>query len=763
MLKLINHIPHISFAALVNNDIVGEATLKMGLMRQRKGKATCWPHIKEGREVWLNYEGLAPKYQEAIKNRIGDPYQATAQQATSQAIRQHVSTQAALLELHARYHQMGDVQHYRINHKLATDKAQDLAWGAAWLRMLDAHKTSTDTKIIGYDTKMDLRNGVLAAIVVDSDNNGTHRYGFKVQNLRVLQNKELDWRKAQQAVLATYEGPQHKALTTANNAALDGLVPGYFGNTNTQIIGRTSHFLASGETRCDTEQNNTPVLLGDRLDISEFHAATILYLFMNPGKANKFDFENIHYRYTRECAKQNQKPVSISALKHFLNRNEVRQFATLERDGMAAYETYLPHVYGKRPQMSLSKGGYDGFQVDFYTNVEQMRVMLTCVAVFDYASEAVTGFDVGLVEDGRMVRNMYLNHLNLNGGRSYMEIESDRFSGNLAKETQRIFTACCNTVTQPKPNDPRGLTSNPKARFVERLLQELNRLTQNVDGWKGTNITSIDRQRKPNTELGIQAQETYAHGVKQLIALVGIYNNQPIAKYNGKSRMEMYLENLNPAAPVVAPETRATLLNQWTIATVNNAKVLITVNRRTYEYAWPQYHQHLQHMAKGNKVRVYFDETDMDEVTVFGYTDKADTDTDRYLCSLTLLERAQRSVAEQTPADLARIGQMDRDRASVLDNTLRKQVEWEASVLGIELLEGATIAEKRAIVAGERNRQQLIETTEELYADALATPSAQQSTDYYTDRLLRTQGHAVPVEKETSTQSKRDFIKNRTI
>jgi hypothetical protein len=638
-----------------------------------------------------------------------------------------------LIRLHeSQFVSIEDFDYYRTFHKLASNKANDLMAAAGWLKLLNAFHTKTETNQIGFDSKLVLRENVLKVV------REKELYGFKVSNLRVLQNKEYAWRDA---------------FAKSLKDALSSLVPGYIGNANAQKLGKPTG-------------KDDLLLPSGRINLKEWHASTLILLYTNPGAANKFDKEETYRRYLRKCVAENQIPVSLSRVKSFLNNQEVKLYTTWERDGFAQLDKVLPHVKGKRPEYSLTKGGYDGLQVDFYTDVEGKRMMLTVVAVFDYASEAITGFDVGMVENGLMVRNMYRNHLKNTGGKTYMELESDRFSGNLAAETTRLFKTTCNTLTQPKPNDPHKKAPNPKSRFVERVVQELNRLAQNVPGWKGTNITSIDRNRKPNPDyMSGNSVATYEEGVKQVLNLVNIYNNVALEKFDGKSRIEQFKQCLNPKAPVVSPELQALLLNQHTITTIRNSVVKITVNKRDYEYEFYQYTKLLHLINKKLQVRVYFDETDMSTVDVFGFDDADNQDEDRYLATLGKLTRVQRSKHEQTPEDLKRLGKMQHQRSTLLEDIDRKSLEMEAAYYGMELPQGISLKEMRMLVLAERENQQgvLVEPLEKRFEVELSTESAHQYTSYYEDALLRNQGFQVPsvASSPSDEQARREFSRRK--
>jgi len=708
---------------------ISDNTIKSGLIRNRNGQIPTWKHKShesDKRIKLVDFDSLP----EATKSKLPSRAELVKlSQANTTEAQLNIYEEAcySLADLHARNCLISDY-HFFLKRTASQTKAEDLKQAAGWLRLLNQYRTPKETRTINFNTKADLRKAVVEQLYSDFKRNKAHLYGFKITNATVLQRKELEWFNAFET-----ESEKHKSESKierdrlANEAALSTLVHENFGNNHRRVLGKLN-----------VNEGDRILLPSGRIDFSEWNARTLVYLFMNPGRANKYDFENIYRRYEYECKKAERKPeVEISAVKEFLCSNEVALFTKRERHGWAELDKMLPHVYGKGYQYSLSKGGYDGFQVDFNTKIPGKQFMLTVVAVFDYMSEAITGFDVGMVEDGLMVRNMYRNHLNLMGGRSFIEIESDRFSGNLTDDTRTIFEKTCQYISQPTPNDPEGKAPNPKSRFVERLILELNRLTQNFPGWKGTNITSIDKNRKPNPDYRSgNFIEGYTESVKQIIDLVNIYNNDV---YNRQSsRMQTCLDNLNPNAPLIPRENISMLLNQSTMVTVRNAKISFEVNRRLYEYAFPEFDQHVHSMIKGYRVKVYFDEMDMSTIDVFG-------ENDQYIGTLGKLNRMARAKAEQTREDLQLLGEMTSNRKKAVErigDVSRKVLEFEASQLGIDI-SNLSIQEAHEVIAGMKEI-----TPEELFEDALATPNAKLTNNYYEDRLLRANGEAVPVSKK---------------
>jgi hypothetical protein len=727
-------------------------TIRTQLKRNRKGVLQTWvhkSHPNDKRVKLVDYDSLPEITKSKLPSRADLLSQAQAQ-LTEQQINEKEDALDQLDLLHRELCHVSDFQYFllEINNK---GKAEDLKQAAAWLRLLSKYRTKTQTQLIGFEKKEHLRLAVLEKLeAARKQRRGEYLYGFKVSNQAVLQRKELEWSNAYEKSLDINSHlPLLEADRTANIAALTTLINANKGNSNRRVIGKLNE-----------DESKRILVSGGRIDFSEWNARTLVWLFMNPVNGNKYDFENIYRRYQLMCQRETRKPaVTISAIKDFLGSDEVRMYTMRERHGWAEHDKMLPHVFGERPKYSLSKGGYDGLQVDFNSRIDGKQLMLTIVAVFDYASEAITGFDIGMVEDGKMVRTMYRNHLALLGGRSYMEIESDRFSGNLSEETQRIFTQTCNTLTQPTPNDPQGRASNPKARFVERLIQELNRLAQNFPGWKGTNITSIDRNRKPNPDYrNGNYVEGFAESKTQIIELINAYNHD---NYNRKqSRWSVLMANINPKAPVISHELIAMLLNQNTTVKVTNGIVAFEVNRQYYEYDFNEFDHYVHKMLKGMKVKVYYDETDMTTVDVFG-------EREEYIATLGKLRRIARAKAEQTEEDIAELGRMVTRRNQTNERITRKTLEVEASMYGLDI-NGLSTEELMEQVLGARETIGADEhiTAREMFNEALTSPDAKQHATFYEDRLIRAAGESVPVhvtkqERKTDEKLLRELTKQK--
>ncbi len=74
-------LPHSNIICVTVKELVSvgvsENYLKKALNQQRNNVISCWPHHKDGRTVLLHYDGLLPKYQQLIKEKLCDGFEPT--------------------------------------------------------------------------------------------------------------------------------------------------------------------------------------------------------------------------------------------------------------------------------------------------------------------------------------------------------------------------------------------------------------------------------------------------------------------------------------------------------------------------------------------------------------------------------------------------------------------------------------------------------------------------------------------------------------
>lgn len=738
----------------------------------RKYNRLTWRSEKVDGLIVISYNSLPEATRGKLPQKNELVNQANAMKAEQKAITQEDTDSQIAYYIEDKYYLSVDLLWFQ-KQGIKKNKAYDLSRSAAVLRFLNEYKTKTATKEIGFDSKKELREAVLKYYLNSIHNKHTHKYkfwyGFKVSNYATLQQRELDWSNAMKTVIeANSNEPKFKQDQLAYDAALASLIPSHMKNQNRRVIGKV------------TDPNSPGILDGGRIDVKEYHAAVLTNIAMNPGNAGKFDHEVIHLMYLLRCKKDAVVPCALSSVKNFLSEPEVKEFIAWERHGFAEIDKILPHTHGLAPKAALAKGGFDGLSIDFYTKTvitdkegkkKTGQVMLNVVAVWDFYSEAITGLDIGIVESGEMVRTMYKNHLNTIG-RSYIEIESDRFSGNTMEDTKRIFDHCCKYVTTPVPNDPNSKAPNPKGRFAESLVKELNRLTQHVEGWKGSNITSqSDKNRVANPDYRGEAIGSFEEAVDQIIKLVNIYNFKALKKLDGGCRWDKMMANIHPDAQVIDPTAMPMLFNRWRKKQIDNEVLAVTINRKKYEFDFNGYEQYLPKIGRSRTVRLYYDESDMSTVDVYAMADPKNPnklDGDIYLTTIPALKRGQKDKVSQSRLDMAIHMKQTMRRKNKTDYLQRKELEVEASLYGIDI-GGLSIKVAKERIEGARatKQEEWIPKMEEIYADALARPEAQAAANYYTDRIITGRGlkaaapYKTPAEKKSAEQRKREFVAKR--
>ncbi len=629
--------------------------------------------------------------------------------------------EADLEVLWNKFKKITDAHYYYNKHGVAMKRAFGLAESVAVYRFLDGTRWGKVElkKATGYEKREDLYR---SAIVI-------------------LKTKELPLVPLSYDRLRTDVDAFGQWKLAKNRVDMDWFVDERKGNINNMVIGKPSYTM------------DDIMLENSNINMAEWHANTLAMLYMNPGRANKFDFEELYTRYKRKCVEWTQEAQSLSAIKRFLSQEVVQTYVTWERNGYSEFDKLLPTIRGKKPMYALNKCGIDGFQVDFRTDTGTASVMLTCVVVVDYMSECASGFAIGFTETSKLVRDAYRMHLKMYGGKTYNEIDMDGSMANTCKKSMELLEQVSKKVNTSMSDDPSNKhRSNSKSRYVERLIQEINRLSQSMVGWKGTNITSIDRNRKPNPDyMKGNALKGLAEGTKQVVQLLNIYNSEKLDKLKGMSRAETMESYMHPEAEVIDELTQARMLLERRVLTIRGGLIQIEIDKKKYEYELKDWHLHRARFAKGDKVAVYMDETDMAQIDIWGWkVDNNDNPIETYIATVQELSRVFRDVASQTDADKEALAEQMGRRKRMLGDVERKQLEIEAKNYGLELALYGDIKELRKAVEGGRMTQKTVVPMEERFEEELASEHSERVDRYFESPLTPEGGTAGAYYKTVS-------------
>jgi len=207
-MKLINNIAYLSFNEVVSYCQLSSSYLKRALRAHRNNEIKCWPHIKEGRKVWIKYDGLRKKYQKVILANIGNPYTIVQQQDLNRHNQQIQTALATLPDAMEQYYQ-GEDYIYFIRQGIDQETATHYATIAAWLRLCN----SKWYKKAGFTSKDHFLQAVINQLAEHPLN------GLKCSNIRHLKRRITQFRRhGLESVISRKIGNQNSAKLTGKPA-----------------------------------------------------------------------------------------------------------------------------------------------------------------------------------------------------------------------------------------------------------------------------------------------------------------------------------------------------------------------------------------------------------------------------------------------------------------------------------------------------------------------------------------------------------------
>ncbi len=422
---------------------------------------------------------------------------------------------------------------------------------------------------------------------------------------------------------------------------------------------------------------------GRQPKFSEIHQAIVLEIHKN---AQKLDKRRTWIEYKEVCERHNYIPVGLTTIKNFLNQDDIKAITAQSRHGSKYYDNddkYRPHTKRSRPNYSFScaagDGWYPGHAV-IKPNGSTGRVVVWLW--YDWKTETILGYEIGLTETAHLVRNAFKNILKLHNGQCPKSIVTDKMLAK-NKDNAELFSHL-----GVIPLEKRAY--NPKSNPAERLNKELNKIHHQLDPY-WANITNNSIEYKHNDEHLKQAQPLSMDKFKILVdRIVNAFNHEKLTKYNGLSRIE-YLEANKDMEPIVIDPTDQVLaFGTHKLTTVRNGFIYFNIGSKKYTYEVPNWHKIITKINPGLKVRIYFDEEDLESISVFNYSNVSDTSEDVFLCQCKQVTKFNPLPQEQINEDkqalehsLGRIKKFDSWRDSELakydailnDNDLTESIQ----------------------------------------------------------------------------------------
>lgn len=413
---------------------------------QREGKYHCWPYHKEGKNVYLHYDGLKPNYQAIIRKTLMDDLSVEEwynRNGRAEAIRARLLPYAYLT---AEDETALDAAAYPNGEKLSPEAREKAAEACRWLSLFTRLKTKQAVKEAGYRTVGELYADV--TFLID-------RQGI--------------------------------ALPTAY----------------TKLRGKIREYEAKGAACCvdfrgQSNKNAAKVYSEEQVALLQFIC----------GRGASYNAQQIATFYNTVAGAKGWDTISRRSALNYLN--EYNLIVEAGRNGSEAFRNKISmQPRRKRPSEALSFWSIDGWTVELYYQkevrtpdgkvVHTYMNRLTAVVVLDATCDFPVGYAIGECESVKLIAAAVKNaidyvHDTLGGPFRPYQIQSDHYGiksmGTIYRDVAEYFTP--------------ARVKNPKTKPVEPYFRYLNtEYCQKEFGnsnWSGFGVRTRQK-RQPNIDL----------------------------------------------------------------------------------------------------------------------------------------------------------------------------------------------------------------------------------------------------------------------
>ncbi len=433
-------------------------------------------------------------------------------------------------------------------------------------------------------------------------------YTFNMKNSISLQNKV-------------------KKLPKEPEQLRDALISKRIGNQSARKVGREDSKIVDTETG----------------EVFEFDIHKVLFFqyWMNPYKANKLTKRMVYDKYLIACGEQGVKPVSLSTVKSYINKN--RHWMSLERDGSDVYQSqsapYIPQAKLKYSG-SLWAADYSGIKLLYNDNGTARSPYM--LRIIDVASEKIVGYaltDSG--EDWQTVIECLKEAVDNNDGKAAVEFITDNGGAFISKN---IRPRLAQLFSKHRPITLGNKQANPSEMYVKFLSDK----ARQFDNWSmlgfATSFKNIEN-RANEDRMNILELPTKAEVYQQADELVKMWNNE--VRPNGRVPSQFHAEATNPKLQPISDRTYRYAFGVHTEKAFATARSIISVRHEGgfLKFNVPNWDEALALVAdnstdKNMTVKMVFDKTGADLYSSQG----------KFLMTLVPVKYSHKGVAEKTVA-----------------------------------------------------------------------------------------------------------------
>lgn len=427
---------------------VSENYLKKALNQQRTGLVYCWSHHKEGREVFVHYDGMAEKYQTLVNKVLCgnveahlwvENMEAAALEKKLSAFKRSLS---GLVEVSAA--NMTELTGMQL---FIPADVQRIARAAGWLRLWRRMDVKTARKY-GFTSVKEVQ-AELFKQCLNEQAKGFVKFPKAINNERVLDRKAREYEK---------EG-------------LGSLVAGYFGNVNREKMNGQTHAI----------------------------------LMQLASEQVKYSFEDIGLMYNEQAEKLGLPKMTVSAIKQHLNTPKHKKVWYYMRHGKLVGDLDIQPMIDREP---VSKPdllwSLDGTTMQLYykklvkdkKGEDKWIVMSDLYSYFvtDACTSSIIGYSVAFNESSSMVVEALRNTVNTWGYKPF-QMNYDNSSANLETSVKALIDNMSRVNFPCTPYSGRSKTvESVIGHFQQRELRKLK-------NFKGGNITTKSHNSTANPEL----------------------------------------------------------------------------------------------------------------------------------------------------------------------------------------------------------------------------------------------------------------------
>ncbi len=500
---LIDNKLYVSSKELTVSKAVKEATLKMGLMRQRKGAVNCWQYARydkvgqkwiehpiESRKglIYIKYDTLKDQYKEAVKDKVCngvDPLQ----YAKNEIARQKEQKQEAFHnQITPDLNIKQEYLDFFMDRGFDPEQVQQYARAAAWLDLYNNINRKQAAKF-GFDSMEELRNDILDKIQEELEAGLIRFRGKRCSSLQVLYRHSRNFKKQ----------------------GCESLVSGKIGLQNARLIGDEQH----------------------------------AWLMREVAKPIKKSFEDIAMLYNSKVAPEENWPqLTTAAIRAHLNKPQNKRVWYFERHGVDAGKNELDSLIKRRPvsfpDALISIDG-TAMQLYYIDDNGELKSDLYIYLITDVYSKAIVGWSVAFTETAEMVTEALKRYV-FDFGYKPLQLQYDNSSANVSTAVKALMKNMSRVAFPCKPHLGRSKYVEPYiGHFEQRVLRHF-------ENFKGGSPTTKNVNSKANPELLKKIKNqlpTQDQVLQQFEQAVGEWNSRGERRdqygvFIGETRLEKY-------------------------------------------------------------------------------------------------------------------------------------------------------------------------------------------------------------------------------